>query len=333
MPLLTAIVPARNEEANIAACVASLLVQELDLNVLVANDGSTDATAAIVAEMASRDQRIRLLDVPQPPPGWVGKNHALDFAARQAAACQTPPAWLLFTDADTVHAPGSLRRVLEKAEDFDMLSLSPDQELCTWWEKAINPRVYRELETLYRFEEINRAGTEAAAANGQYILIRRGVYERLGGHAALRGEILEDVALARAVKRAGRRLFFGPGAGLVRTRMYRSFPALWQGWTKNLFLLYGRSTRRLLGAALRILALDLFPVALALLFPALWLWVIWRHLWYAGRLGRSGASPYLALYMLPGAMIFLGLLGNSRAKYRSGHTIRWKGREYAPWST
>ena len=147
------------------------------------------------------------------------------------------------------------------------------------------------------------------------------------------GQILEDVALARVVKRVGFRLFFGPGKGLVRTRMYRSFRAMWEGWTKNLFPLYGGRPLRLLLAAATILALDVAPPFGALWFPALWLWVLARHLWYAHRLRAGGASPFQAGYLVPGGIILLALMANSLLRYSSGLSVVWKGREYAPWST
>ena len=327
MPRVSVIVPARNEEGNIGPCVASVLAQSVDLEVLVADDGSTDRTAAIVAEAAQGEPRLRLIAVPKLPPGWVGKNHALAVAARQAAGD-----WLLFTDADTRHLPGGLQQSLQRAEPFALYSLSPEQEVVTWWEKAVIPRVYRELERLYSFEEINRPDSPAAAANGQYILIRRAVYEELGGHAALAGEILEDVALARKVKTAGNAMHFTSGAGVVRTRMYTSFAAMREGWTKNLYLLLGRSQGNLLATVGWLVLLDLAPVVVALLWPPLWLLVLGRHIWYAVKLRRSGVRAALAVYLIPGSVLVAALLIRSLNAYRKGHTVAWKGRTYKSWS-
>lgn len=326
---ISAIVPARDEERNIGACVESLLPQSGLAEILVADDDSTDGTAAVVRALAARDARVRLVTVPPLPPGWVGKNHALAQAARLATS-----EWLLFTDADTLHAAGSLRAALDRAGSAgcDMLSLSPAQELRSWYEKAVIPRVYRELERLFRFDEINDPRLPAAAANGQFILVRRAVYESLGGHAALGGEILEDVALARKVKQAGYRLHFSSGAELVRTRMYSSLSGLWQGWTKNLFLLYGRRAGRLAGTAAWIWLLDVLPVAAAAWKPKLAapaaLWLFARHALYARRLRRAGEDPRLALYYWPGSLLFSLLLLNSLARHALGRRLAWKGREY-----
>ncbi len=262
MARISVIVPARNEEANIGPCLTSLLAQDADLEILAADDGSTDRTAAIVADLVRTDPRVHLVTVPTLPPGWVGKNHAISVAARRANG-----EWLLLTDADTRHLPGGLKEILQRAEPYALYSLSPEQEVETWWEKAVIPRVYRELDRLYSFEEINRPESPAAAANGQYLLIRRSVYEEVGGHTALAGEILEDVALARKVKTSGHRIFFGTGAGIVRTRMYRTFAAMWEGWTKNLFLLYGKNTSRMWAAVMRTVLIN--PIFAALLLNSM----------------------------------------------------------------
>jgi len=325
---ITVLIPARNEESSIEACLRSLLAQDAELEVWVADDASTDRTAEIVRQVAREDDRAHLLSVPPLPPGWTGKNHALDFAMR---AIRNSDGWLLFTDADTVHEPGGLRRMVERAEreGLDLFSLSPRQETRAWYEKAVIPRVYRALERLYAFEAINDPASAAAAANGQYLLIRRAAYARIGGHAAFPGEILEDVALARAAKRAGLRIRFESGNGLVRARMYRSWSALWQGWSKNLYLLYGRRPLRLLAAAGWIWLADIIPVLFVLHFPAAVLaWLAARHAWYAARLHRAGESARLSVYYWPGSVIFSALLIGSLIKYVFKQSVVWKDRSY-----
>ena len=153
--------------------------------------------------------------------------------------------WLLFTDADTVHLPGSLARALTEARQRGavLLSYSPEQEVHGFWEKAVMPVIFAELAATYRPALVSDPRSPAAAANGQYILIAREAYDAVGGHAAVSGSLLEDVALARAVKASGRKIFFRFGGDAVRTRMYRSFAQLREGWTKNLALLFPSPVR------------------------------------------------------------------------------------------
>ena len=178
--------------------------------------------------------RVRL------PAGWVGKNHAVSLGA---AAAQGD--WLLFTDADTYHLPGATRRALGDAVDHDavLVSYSPEQEMETWWERALIPFVYCRLAAKFSFARVNDPKRPDAAANGQFLLVRRDAYDAVGGHAAVAREILEDVALARLVKQNGYGIYFTAPMGVVRTRMYRSFGAMWQGWTKNLYPLMGGNAR------------------------------------------------------------------------------------------
>jgi hypothetical protein len=247
--------------------------------------------------------------------------------------------WLLFTDADTRHEQGSLRGVVERAEteNLDLISLSPPQEMKTWWEHAVIPQIYQLLARLYPFARVNDPSDPLAAANGQFILIRRGMYERIGGHYAVRGEILEDVELARRAKQAGR-IWFGGGEGIVRTRMYRTFSAMWEGWTKNLFFLYGRDQ-----GALRRAAADLTlhywlpPIAGWLLLaagaPLAWLGIALlvmsgvAHIQYARNL-MLPSRLFTTITLIPGSFLFFLLLLNSTRRYSRNLGVHWKGRRY-----
>jgi len=233
------IVPARNEEANLATCLESLVAQAgVSFEVIVVDDHSTDRTHEIASSFS--DRGVRLIEAPELPPGWTGKNNAVAAGARAAQG-----EWLLFTDADTVHLPGSLSRALAEAHEHqaDMLSYSPEQIAVTFWEMAVLPVVFAELVRQYPPSKVCDPHSPIAAANGQYILITRGAYDAVGGHAAIASEILEDVAFARAIKRSGRRIFFRYGADAVRTRMYRNLAQLREGWTKNLALLFPHPLR------------------------------------------------------------------------------------------
>jgi glycosyltransferase involved in cell wall biosynthesis len=341
--LVSIIVPARNEEANIERLVRSLAAQRGVREILIVDDQSEDRTREILEAMKAEIPLLRVLPLDSLPEGWVGKTYAASFGAREAAGD-----WLLFTDADTEHLPGSLAALLElaKREGADLLSLSPGQMTPTWWEKAVIPLVYVNLAHLYRFEEVSDPRSPAAAANGQYLLIRREVYARLGGHQAIRNEILDDVALAKRVKATGGKLLFLPGAAWVQTRMYRSFHEMWCGWTKNLFLLYGRSLGKILTTLAELCVFDLLPqaffvVALICLLSGqgvvidlgaalgCLLIVVARYASYLRAVTRLGFGSRVAPWRLEGVVILSALLINSVIAHRISHHVDWKGRRYS----
>ena len=175
------------------------------------DDQSTDRTAAILAELAARIPKLKILHTRALPPGWVGKNYAVTLAADVAQGD-----WLLFTDADTCHMPGSTRRALADAVDHNavLVSYSPEQELGSFWERVLIPFVYCRLSAKFSFARVNDPKLPDAAANGQFLMILRDVYQKVGGHAAIAGEVLEDVALARRVKQAGYQIYFTAPIGI-----------------------------------------------------------------------------------------------------------------------
>jgi len=345
---VSVIVPARNEEANIERVLRSLAGQQSVREILVVDDNSEDRTAEIARALQASVPRLRILRVDFLPKGWLGKSYAVSLAAREAAGD-----WLLFTDADTEHLPGSLAATLELAqqEGADLLSLSPGQLTPTWWEKAVIPLVFVNLARLYRFEDVSNPKSPAAAANGQYLLIRRATYERVGGHAAVRNQVLEDVELAKRVKAAGGKVLFLPGAEWVRTRMYRTFREMWRGWTKNLFLLYGQSLAKIAKAFAELCVVDLLP-DLILLGLVMWLlsggepgrvvsWLLIgcclllavRGAVYLRAVARLGFPPGVVVRKPVGALIFCALLINSIIAYRVSHHVEWKGRRYSTGSS
>src|SRR5271165_2032731 len=228
-PTVSSIVPARNEEATIVAAVESLAAQPEIKEIIVINDQSTDGTGALLLQLSSRFAQLRVLETRELPAGWVGKNYAVSLGAAQATGD-----WLLFTDADGVHLPGSTARALADAaaNGAALVSYSPEQETLTWWERALIPFVYTRLAHRFSYDDVNNPELPAAAASGQYLMVRRDAYAGIGGHAAVAGEVLEDVALARLAKQAGVRIHFASGFGIMRVRMYRTFSGMWHGWTK-----------------------------------------------------------------------------------------------------
>jgi len=326
---VSAIVPARNEEATIASAVESLAAQPEIKEIIVVNDQSTDRTAAELERLSARYGQLRVLETNAVPSGWVGKNYAVSLGAAQATGD-----WLLFTDADGVHLPGSMARALADAAKTGagLVSYSPEQEMHTWWERALIPFIYTRLGQKFSYDAVNDPESSAAAANGQYLLIRREGYARIGGHAAVAGEVLEDVALARLAKQAGIRLRFASGLGIMRVRMYRTFGAMWEGWTKNLFPLMGGRSRSI-GRELRG-AVPWIPLLLLLLTPLHLIWGVLgvvllagRHAAYAATLRRNRFPAALVLYYMPAVALYAAALLTSEWRYARG-SVSWKGREY-----
>jgi glycosyltransferase involved in cell wall biosynthesis len=332
---VSAIIPARNEEAVIAACVESLAAQVGIAEVLVIDDQSSDRTAEVVQAFSANHSRVRLIKAGELPPGWVGKNNAAWIGAKEARSD-----WLLFTDADAVHARNSAATALSIAEENGaaLVSFSPDQVMETWYEKAVIPYVFTRLGSRFRFAEINDPKNSAAAANGQFILIRRDAYKSVGGHASIAGDVLEDVALARRVKAAGYRIWFGSGKGIVRVRMYRSFMAMWEGWKKNLYSLMGGSVtavkteiaRALLPIVLVLLvAIGTGGITRSILFATVVLGMGFLGILiaYDAELEANGFSVRLLAYCIPGRILFAAMLWASYRDHRNGH-LEWKGRTY-----
>lgn len=324
---ITAIVPARNEELVIATCVRALAQQAEITQIVVVNDQSTDRTAEIVLALTAEVPKLRLLETQEVPPGWVGKNHAVWFGAQG----ETTP-WLLFTDADAEVLPGAAAWALRIAEEkgAGLVSFSPEQVTGNWYEKSLIPFVYCRLAKYFSYEAVNDPQSPAAAANGQFLMIRRDVYQAVGGHASVAGEVLEDVALATRAKVAGYRIWFGTGMGLVRARMYRSFGAMWEGWKKNLYLLIGarpEAVYRELFAVVPWIPFVLLVIGLKMpiaLIAALGL-LLARHAAYGMTLARNQYPWKYILYYVPGVVLYAGVLWASYRAHARG-AVDWKGR-------
>jgi chlorobactene glucosyltransferase len=347
-PRVTILVPARNEARSIERCVRSLLAQDYPperLHVVVADDRSTDATPRILARLAAEDGRLTVVRGTELPPGWQGKCWALHQAVQHA---DPESVYLLFTDADTVHEPRTLASVVRFADErrVDLLSLGTGQELGSLAERVLLPTILAVVVNASgSLSEVNDpTRPEVAKANGQFILFRAGSYRAVGGHAAVRAEIVEDFALARRAKHLGQRLLLADGRHLVRARMYRSARELWEGFTKNAF----EETQRRPGGALGGL-LTLPPLALG---PYVATLVALRRLLRRGRLADAlvlvqGLSQAAGLLLVSGlsatalglptryalaqplSSAFLwGILANSTWRTLSGRGVVWKGRTY-----
>jgi len=330
-PTIDVIIPARNEEDCLGRCLRSLVIQQgISFQITVVDDGSTDRTRAIAESFPG----VRVLSAGDLRPGMTGKVNALVTGAAGSAA-----EWLLFTDADTFHYPGSLAASVREAEDrkVDLFSYSPEQETASWWELAVMTLVFADLLRTYSSESVNDPANATVAANGQYILVRRKVYEALGGHSVLPLNVLEDIELAKLFKVSGHRIWFGHGAGRVRTRMYRTFSAMWEGWSKGLAILFRRPV---LLAARRVLEFVAIPILVAvglvtmaqhhpgrgavlLVIGALF------YLTFLLRI-RQAHFPWKAnLMAFIGLPIYVSLLLRSHLHFNRRGELTWKGRKYA----
>jgi len=327
--LISAIVPARDEEAVIRACIESLALQAEISEIIAVNDQSSDRTLGILQDLARRIPRLRVVDGPPPVAGWVGKNHAVWVGAQQASG-----EWLLFTDADAVLEAGAARKALDLAGEHEaaLVSFSPEQVLEQWYEKALIPFVYVRLAQKFSFEQVNDPKSTAAAANGQFLMVRRDVYQAAGGHAAVYGEVLEDVALAKKVKAAGARIWFGYSDGAVRVRMYRSFSAMWEGWKKNLFVLMGGTTGAVFSEfesafPWMIMVVLLIGIKMPVAMFAGVVLLLLRQRSYGLALARNQFPFKYTVSYLPAVFLYAGALWASHESYAKGK-VSWKGREY-----
>ncbi len=340
---LTVIVPARNEEDSIGTCLESLVKQsddtfELgrDWELIVVDDGSTDRTAEIARSFAG----VTVMPAEKLERGWTGKANAVWTAARKARG-----RWLLFTDADTIHEPGNLHRAIHEAvkHKVGVLSYSPRQIVSGLAQRTLMPLVFCELALSYPPAKVSDPAQRIAAANGQFLLIEREAYRRLGGHASVANQVLEDVELAFLAKRRRVGLWFRYADDAVSTRMYRSFGAMVEGWTKNLALLFHNALSLALWRALDIALLLGLPILAIELWNAqftvrslawlgagwvlilLWLRTVFR---FYHRVAKSN-FPFVDCMLAPlGLPLFVWLLYRSWFQHRILKRVSWKGRNY-----
>lgn len=340
-PPVSVIVPARNESRNIAACLRSILTSTYQrLEVVMVNDHSTDDTATIARALASEDPRLVVIDNPDLPLGWFGKQWACQTGATAASG-----EILIFVDADTQASSDLVTRSVNgmRRTAADFYSVLGRQEMVTFWERLLQMQVFTVLMTRFGGTEIVNRAKKASAkiANGQYLMVNRETYDKFGGHALVRGYVAEDLMLAQRYFELGKKTVLVMGMDQLSTRMYTSLQELIGGWRKNLYA-GGRHSMPLGGRA-AVLTPFLLPlpflmqlappvlllVAFALHLPSLQLWgaitscvtlVIWLGYYYIARL----PVWYALLFPLGAAVtLYIALSAVSR-----GSRVEWKGRQY-----
>jgi chlorobactene glucosyltransferase len=328
---VSVVVPVRNEEEDLPATLDALLRQDYPaVEVVVVDGGSTDGSRAVVDARAARVLRI---DEAPLPPGWVGKNWAC-WTGAQA----TQGEWLLFLDADVRAHPAAVRTVVAwaEAEHADLVSISPTIEMVGFWERLVLPFYVQMVLTYFRAPRTNRDTSRSAIANGQFLLVRRAAYERMGGHAAVRSFVLEDIALARRFRAAGLRLRIAHAPALAATRMYRDRHEMFEGLLKNV---HGSdfSAVRSAGFLAGLVGFFLLPL---LLLPAgllvgslvltgggvvLWVALFGKHVAFA----RAVGAPAVYGFLYPAAVgYYLVLVTTSLVRGARGRPVSWKGRSY-----
>lgn len=347
-PVVSIIVPARNEEEVLPKALDSLLKLDYpDFEVIVVDDGSTDATGRIADEWAASpiaQARLRVIHNRELPAGWSGKVHALSLAARQATG-----EWILATDADVVFDRAALRAAMSLAleKNVGLLSVTPQMELDGFWEKVVLPAFALLIFTFYPLRLVNQPESTRAIAAGAFILIRRSDFESLGGYEPIKNAVIEDVRMAEHFKRHGRRIFLALSGGLLQTRMYRSVGEMWEGLSRSAFEGAGFSVTKVLAGVLAGTVLCVLPwvTAFALIVNSAAQGRLFTHgavltlalaacvesvLIYLPAVHLSRVSIIYALTLPLAAIFYSGVGLNSMLRSVFGSGVPWKGRRYRP---
>ncbi len=341
-PLVSVVIPARNEARNIERCVRSVLTTTYpNIEVIVVDDHSLDGTGDIARSIAAEDGRVRVIANEPLPDGWFGKQWACENGARASTG-----SILLFADADTVHSSDlvtrSVRLMLRRGAD--LFSVGGKQEIVTFWEKLVQPQIFALMAIRYGgTESVTKSRlTSSKIANGQCLFVKRSTYEALGGHALVKDHVADDMMMAQRYFARGKKLVLALGVDQLSTRMYTSLRELIDGWGKNVFAggrdsaLGGAIGRFFYAPALLSVPVTGFAPLMVLLLGALvplpqgvLLWAAMAQaallVWWLYVYHKIEESPlYAILSPLGAAMVFYIF---ARAVVR-GRRVEWKGRQY-----
>lgn len=344
LPFITVVVPARNEEGKIGRCLESLAKQNYpNYEVIAVNDRSQDKTGEIIESLAAQYPCIKYITAQEAPPGWIGKCSALVQAVKHANG-----QWYLFSDADTCHTPESLRYAISYAIErkADLISFMPVQELGSFWERVVMPVLLGSFLCGDPLNTINEHTNERAYAYGQYILVRKDVYEAVGGHDSVHDQILDDISFARVVKAHKYLILSADGRLLYKVRMYTDFESLWQGWTKNLYALIECNIIYLVLCILLINLAIVGPFVSAGIVASMYLHgesgtlvnilaaqVVYQltllFLWYRRTSEHYIGVDWRHFFILPfGSLTMSALYVHSAYLVHGGVKVNWKGRQY-----
>ena len=333
-PSVTALVPARNEAPSIAACVGALCAQDYKgtFKVIVIDDASTDGTGDI-----ARKFQCEVIGAPPLQEGWTGKLSALN--AGMARVNDADFIW--HTDADIVHAPETLTRLMTKAQNDqrDLVSLMVKLRCVTFWERLLIPAFVFFFQMLYPFRAANDDRSNMAAAAGGCVLLRRTALERAGGLNAIRSEVIDDCALARAIKQSGGKIWLGLADASHSLREADDLETLWSMVRRTAFTQLRYSVLLLAGTLVALGVIFLWPPLIALTYP--WHGHGWLALggvaaWlamaaiYAPTLRDFGRSPWQGLFLPVTAALYAAMTFDSGVAHWRHRGAQWKGRYYGP---
>jgi len=343
-PLVSVLVPARNEERRILRdCLRSILAQDYgNFEVVAVNDRSTDATGAILRELAAGDERLRVVEGEEPPVGWLGKPHALQQALEASRG-----AWVLMADADMIFHTAALRTAVAYVQerDADALTYLPHFEAGSFWEKVFIPVWNWGFLILYPLDLVNHTRSPLAIGIGGFFLIRRASLAPLGGFAVVRDEVLDDFRLAGYLKKSGARAFAEHAPDLARTRMYTNLRELWESATKNWFAAIHFSLALAAAMLAWIFFMGILPALLAalsalmialgsadetwrrLFVPAFLTWIVTMLVTAAVNRAFRVTARY-ALTMPLGWALCCAVLIGSAFGVTTGRGLEWKGRKF-----
>jgi glycosyltransferase involved in cell wall biosynthesis len=336
------VIPARNEEEDIPKCLDSVVNQDYpSLEVLVVDDASTDQTAEIVQRMQKQHNTIRLIRGQEPPQGWAGKTHALYQGVQEATGD-----YFLFLDADGRLFPSCITQVVKRTIEHNagLLTLIPRFETVRFWEKVVLPVIGHLIFTL-PLTRVNKPNSKLTLVSGPFMLFQREAYQAIGGIERFKDSIVEDLALGRAIKEAGYRLYLSVGHELFTARKYKSLREIWNGFTKNFFVGLDRKLWQAGLLAAAIFVVFVFPwLSVPALLAYLWLHGPSPSILTALLLGSGSCLLTLltrgllwksikldathALLHPLGALVVIGILANSTLRILGGKGVSWKGRAY-----
>ena len=335
-PMVSVCVPARNEERGIQACLLSLLKQDYpNFEVIVLNDHSTDHTGELIQDLAENNSRLIALEGKDLPESWLGKPFALYQAFQKAKG-----EMLLFTDADPVFESHALHTAVftMKEHDLDALTLMPKAEFGSFWERAVQPVIFGFIASLTRFKNVNNPDHSSAMGFGAFLMFKRSAYETIGGHEGGKADVLEDVLIAKRLKKARLKLLVADAKRLFSIRMYYGFREIWTGWKKNMFLAMKRSIARALYYVFIVLAFLLTPYLILGWNVVAGTGALWAGLSLFGVIMVSAATiktcDELGLHRINaclfpiGAVVMAAIMINSMIQILIFSRTEWRGRIY-----